>query len=96
MIQVDKEKILKIVNDYFRGEKLTTDDYEKDLLTLGLDSIGFVKVIISVEETFDCELPDDYLLLTEMNTINKIFDVILSIKNRNKRPDNCNKKGIIE
>ena len=50
-----------------------------------MDSIKFINIIITLEEEFDIEISDEYLLLTEMNTISKIAEVIsAALDNQNK------------
>ena len=41
-----------------------------------MDSISFIQTIVSLEEEFECEIPDSKLLISEMNTVNKIIDVL--------------------
>ena len=41
-----------------------------------MDSITFIQIIVKLEETFDCEIPDSKLLISEMDTVQKIFDVL--------------------
>ena len=45
-----------------------------------MDSITFIKIIVAVEEKFECEIPDSKLLIGEMNTANKIFQVLKDIE----------------
>ena len=52
---------------------------EDDLSAIGLDSITFIRVIVALEEAFDVEIPDEYLLLTEMNTVSKMKDVLSAL-----------------
>ena len=47
---------------------------------LGMDSITFVQIIVALEEEFECEIPDSKLLITEMNTIQKIVEVLKTIQ----------------
>lgn len=75
MKEITKEKILKIVNSV-QNMEVTLDQCNDDLLELGLDSIKFIQIIMSLEETFECEIPDDKLLLTDMNSVNKILKVL--------------------
>ena len=50
-----------------------------------MDSIAFIHIVVALEEEFDIEIPDEYLLLTEMNTISKIAEVIsATLDNQNK------------
>lgn len=81
MTDVTKEKILDVVNTNLESETgiVTTKQYDDDLTELGMDSIHFIQIIVSLEEVFECEIPDSKLLLTEMNTVNKMFEVLMSI-----------------
>lgn len=75
MKEIAKERILEIVNSV-QDMEVTVDQCDNDLLELGLDSIKFIQIIVSLEETFECEIPDEKLLLTEMNSVNKMFEVL--------------------
>ena len=84
MKEITKEKILEIVNSV-QDMKVTMDQCDDDLLELGLDSIKFIQIIVSLEEEFECEIPDEKLLLTEMNSINKMLEVLqLAVSESNK------------
>ena len=87
MNEVTKEKILEIVNTNIENGAVTVEQYDSDLSKLGMDSIPFIRIIVSLEEAFECEVPDSKLLLTEMNTISKITDVISAVL-ENKQKDN--------
>ena len=41
-----------------------------------MDSICFVKIIVSLEDEFECEIPDSKLLISEMNTAKKVIAVL--------------------
>ena len=45
-----------------------------------MDSMTFIKIIVDLEEEFDCEIPDSKLLFSEMNTVNKIMQVLTEIE----------------
>lgn len=75
MKEITKEKILEIVNSV-QDMEVTVDRCDDDLLELGLDSIKFIQIIVSIEEAFECEIPDEKLLLTEMNSVNKMLEVL--------------------
>ena len=75
MKEITKEEILEIVNSV-QGVEVTTNQCDDNLLELGLDSIKFIQIIVSLEETFECEIPDEKLLLTEMNSVNKMLEVL--------------------
>ena len=75
MKEITKEKILEIVNSV-QDMEVTIDQCDDDLLELGLDSIKFIQIIVSLEETFECEVSDEKLLLAEMNSVNKMLEVL--------------------
>ena len=84
MKEITKEKILEIVNSV-QDMEVTVDQCDNDLLELGLDSIKFIQIIVSLEEAFECEIPDEKLLLTEMNSVNKMLEVLqLAVSESNK------------
>lgn len=79
MKEVTKEKILEIVNANIEKALISNEQTDDDLSTLGMDSITFIRIIVSLEEEYECEVPDSKLLLTEMNTVNKMYEVLTSI-----------------
>lgn len=78
MKEVTIKGILEIIN---KSESLDIgeDKLEEDLENLGMDSITFIQIIVGLEEAFDCEIPDSKLLVTEMDTVQKMFDVLREI-----------------
>ena len=78
MRNVNDEEILRVVNTVLE-KPLSQDQAEAELPTLGIDSITFIRVVVAVEEAFDIEIPDEYLLITEMNTLSKMTDVISTV-----------------
>lgn len=79
MKEVTKERILTIVNDKIENCSITSEQYSDDLTEFGMDSIHFIQIIVSMEEEFECEFPDSKLILYEMNTIDKMYDVLKNI-----------------
>lgn len=76
------KKIIDIVNANLEGPGLTPESSEQDLTSFGLDSIIFINIIVALEEAFNIEIPDEKLLITEMNTISKMEDVISAVLKR--------------
>lgn len=58
------EKLMAI----FVENGLLVDDPEALIIDYVPDSITFIQLIISIEEVFDLELPDDLLLMDNMGT----------------------------
>lgn len=79
MKEVSIAKILEIVNFNIENVEVTSDQLDENLADIGMDSITFIRIIVSLEEEFECEIPDSKLLLTEMNTVNKMLEVLKSI-----------------
>ena len=73
-----KEKILAIVNMSIENIEIKLDQSDVDLSTIGMDSITFIRIIVAIEEVFSIEIPDEFLLITEMNTVEKLTNIILS------------------
>ena len=44
-----------------------------------LDSIQIISAIVEIEECFDIEIPDEYLVAEFFENINRIVDVILEL-----------------
>lgn len=77
-----QEKIIGIVNENIENFETKPDLYEVDLHASGMDSIIFIRIVVALEEAFSIEIPDEFLLITEMNTISKIANIIsLTIAN---------------
>jgi acyl carrier protein len=54
-------------------------DSEADLFTVGLDSLAIVNVLMSLEERFDIELPDELLSRRSFSSIATIEEIITSL-----------------
>ena len=61
-------EILNVINTVLE-KPLSQDQAEVELSTIGVDSIIFIRIIVALEETFEIEIPDEKLLITEMNTL---------------------------
>lgn len=82
MNKVDKiqEKILEIINEVMENA-ISSNQINDDLAQLGMDSITFIRIVVILEETFNIEMPDEYLIMSEMNTIAKITKLIFDTLN---------------
>ena len=80
-------KIIKIVNALLQERANTEEGYEFilvneemldfDLVLLGMDSLTFIKIIVAIEEEFKCEFADEVLLISQLNTINKLYQAMI-------------------
>lgn len=81
MEEITIENIIKIINLYVKNIDITEKMVNDDLSLLGMDSIAFIQIIVALEEKFNCDIPDNKLLVAEMNTISKIINVLKSSLN---------------
>ncbi len=63
--------VLKIQPEIIR--ELSPDE---TLNRIGVDSVNFIEIVISLEEEFNIAFEDDELLLQNLNTINKLKRII--------------------
>ena len=84
MNAVTIEVVLNVLNSTDKLE-ITTEQLEENLSDLGMDSITFIQIIVALEEKFECEIPDEKLLITEMDTVQKMIDVLQTLYD-----DQCN------
>lgn len=75
MKEVTVEDILRVINSLDNIE-VSTEQLDEYLPNLGMDSISFIQIVVGLEETFDCEIPDSKLLISEMDTVRKMLDVL--------------------
>lgn len=78
MNAVTIENVLGVVNSTEKLE-ITTEQLQENLPDLGMDSITFIQIIVALEERFECEIPDEKLLITEMDTVQKMIDVLQAL-----------------
>lgn len=78
MKEVSTAIVLEVIN---RSEnmEISQEQLEDSLPELGMDSITFIQIVVALEEEFECEIPDEKLLVTEMDTVQKMLDVLRSI-----------------
>ena len=58
MNAVTIENVLEVVNSTEKF-KITAKQLEENLPDLGMDSIAFIQIIVTLEERFECEIPDE-------------------------------------
>ena len=78
MNAVTIENVLEVVNSTEKFE-ITTKQLEENLPDLGMDSVTFIQIIVALEEKFECEIHDEKLLITEMDTVQKMIDVLQTL-----------------
>lgn len=75
MKKVTISSVLDVINKCDNLE-ISEAQIDENLTEIGMDSITFIKIIVGLEEAFECEIPDSKLLITEMNTVQKMIDIL--------------------
>lgn len=80
-------KIYEIVKANIEKEESYIINADTDLITVGLDSIAFIKCIVALEEEFGIEISDEDLWMPTMNTIQKMTDKVETalVRSANKK-----------
>lgn len=88
MKDITLEDVLNVINQYITEGEIFVEQCDENLQKLGVDSISFIQIVVSLEEYFVCEIPDANLFFSEMNTIRKIYDVLISIRKNEEQREN--------
>lgn len=79
MKDVTIDKIVEVIRA--SGDiEIEASQWEDSLSDMGMDSISFVQIVVALEEAFACEIPDSKLMISEMDTVQKIFEVLQAIQ----------------
>lgn len=79
MKDITQEEILYMINQILQINGIEITDYNEDISTLGISSIDFIQIVVSIEEKYSIEIPDEYLNIFNMNSISKIYDIVSQI-----------------
>ena len=74
--------IIEILKEGISGIEISEDQEDSNLIELGLDSISLIHIIVAIEKRFGIEIPDKYLVLSEIDTINKISHITYDMLDR--------------
>ncbi|MFR2755389.1 MAG: acyl carrier protein [Eisenbergiella massiliensis] len=73
------EQILNVFKMVMKDDNFSTD-FDEDI-TGGLDSIGFVTLVVELENEFDIEFDDEDFELSKMKSVNQITDLVIKYLN---------------
>lgn len=73
---ISQTEFLNILNTYITTMDLSDHDMNLNLVELGMDSVAFIQIIVAIEEKIGCEIPDEKLVMYEMNTAQKIYNLL--------------------
>lgn len=90
-----KEKIYNILKSILSIDENVLLDGDQSLEEFGLDSMLFIEMVVELEISFDVEIPDEYLLIQSLDTINKIFAIITELPSLSSMGD-CVNEQVLE
>ena len=76
MENVMLQEVVDIVRTCVGNKEITICQVDEDLDKLGVDSLMFMQIIISLENKYECEVPENKLTLYKLDTIRKLYEVI--------------------
>lgn len=73
-----REQIAAVISEVLNAdfEEIKNISGDETLNRIGVDSVNFIDVIISLEDKFNITFDDEELLLQNLNTINKLYKII--------------------
>ena len=81
-----ENEIIKIIEKYASNNESIRPESDF-LFDLQFDSIRFIQLVVDLEEVFEIEFLDDYLVMDKMDTVEKLFSVV---KDMIERKDSLN------
>lgn len=78
-MHIDKNEITKKINKVFAENGLLVDDCDELLINYIPDSLSFINLVIGLEEEFDIELPDEFLLIQNLGTTTNLVERFLDL-----------------
>lgn len=75
-LQIIESELVEIAEE----NGILIDDFEISIMEYIPDSITFISFIVAIEEKFDIEMPDDFLLIEKFGSIKELATVINDIR----------------
>jgi len=75
----NKEKIIQILSTYLKSEldvEFTSDLLNSQIQDVGINSITYIKLLVTFENEFDFEFDDEILVITAFPTIQEMIEYI--------------------
>lgn len=70
------KKIIIEIGKYTNEEQEFVIDDNQDLVTVGMDSLSFIKLLVQIEIEFEIEFEDEELLMENFQTVNTIVSLL--------------------
>ena len=70
------QKIIEIVTRNIGNEQCLNLEPNCNLSELGMSSMAFIQMVVEIEETFDIEIPDEKVMISQLGTLDQIINVV--------------------
>lgn len=77
-----KNSIYGIAEEIKEARLLSEADDEENILDYGMDSLAYIRLIISLEDYFDVEFEDEVLIENKLISVTSFFEAISEILKR--------------
>ena len=71
-----EERLLEIIKNVVGVDEISEDTLISENI---INSVNYVKLIVKIEEEFDIEIPDEYLDISQFETLKDFSDFIQKI-----------------
>ena len=73
-----RTKVIELIKEIAEKEEIDISDldYKAKLTENGFDSILIIELILLLEDEFKIKIPDEFLLMSKVDTIEKIVYII--------------------
>ena len=69
-----QESLCNIIKEVLENDKINNNEIaEGSLISLGFNSISFIKMVIKIETEFDIQYDNDMLLIDKLNTLEYMY-----------------------
>lgn len=76
------KEFVSVINDALDSQCITEREMDQELPDLGIDSIGFIRIIMLLEIKYDISIPDENLVYSKLNTLNAIYLLVEDLLNK--------------
>ena len=81
MIEQVKKSIIKLLQN--NGVLIESNDDNLDVNNYSIDSIMFISIIVDIENQFSIAIPDEYLTIELLKSIDGLTNLVIELTNQN-------------
>ncbi len=81
MFEQVKKSIIKLLQN--NGVLIESNDDNLDVNNYSIDSIMFISIIVDIENQFSIAIPDEYLTIELLKSIDGLTNLVIELTNQN-------------